>query len=189
MHLQFSLPSSTGWSVRSVRRCQRPFSVACTPGKPHRSTCQHIPRRHWMLSLLAAPLLSTLSQPSSASADTAQKLPKGYEDFAGKLIGALQEAIEADLSDMEERQVRRKADPAKNLVKGWIQDWKERSDLEQEISHRELSGVIRQLGDFYRKQGVRSRLPRSVGEDLLAKLSAAQNSLPLPPSADGKQKA
>ena len=37
-------------------------------------------------------------------------------------------------------QVRRKADPAKNLVKGWIQDWKERSDLEQEISHRELSG-------------------------------------------------
>ena len=29
----------------------------------------------------------------------------GYEDFAGKLIGALQDAIEADLSDMEERQV------------------------------------------------------------------------------------
>ena len=29
----------------------------------------------------------------------------GYEEFAGKLIGALQDAIEADLSDMEERQV------------------------------------------------------------------------------------
>ena len=37
-------------------------------------------------------------------------------------------------------QVRRKADPAKTLVKGWIQDWKERSELEQEVSHRELSG-------------------------------------------------
>ena len=29
----------------------------------------------------------------------------GYEEFAGKLIVALQDAIEADLSDMEERQV------------------------------------------------------------------------------------
>ena len=57
------------------------------------------------------------------------------------------------------------------------------------MGHAAGAGVIRQLGDFYRKQGVRSRLPRSVGEDLLAKLSAAQNSLPLPPSADGKQKA
>lgn len=51
------------------------------------------------------------------------------------------------------------------------------------------TGVIRQLGEFYKRQGVRSRLPRSVGEELLAKLSAAQDSLPLPPSADGKQKA
>ena len=51
------------------------------------------------------------------------------------------------------------------------------------------AGVIRQLGEFYRKQGQRSRLPRAVGEDLLARLSAAQNSLPLPVSADGKQKA
>ena len=51
------------------------------------------------------------------------------------------------------------------------------------------AGVIRQLGDFYRKQGQRSRLPRAVGEDMLARLSAAQNSLPLPASADGKQKA
>ena len=89
-----------------------------------------------MVSLAAAPLLNTLSQPLSAFADNAQKLPKGgggaslfsclscqvpvvwtshceinlcvcagYEEFAGKLIGALQDAIEADLSDMEERQV------------------------------------------------------------------------------------
>ena len=51
------------------------------------------------------------------------------------------------------------------------------------------AGVIRQLGDFYKKQGQRSRLPRSVGEGLLAKLDAAQNALPLPAAADGKQKA
>ena len=49
--------------------------------------------------------------------------------------------------------------------------------------------MIRQLGDFYKKQGQRSRLPRSVGEGLLAQLGAAQNALPLPAAADGKQKA
>ena len=38
-------------------------------------------------------------------------------------------------------QVRRKADPAKNLVKSWIQDWKDVSDVQQEISHKELSGI------------------------------------------------
>lgn len=51
------------------------------------------------------------------------------------------------------------------------------------------SGVIRQLGDFYKTKGVRSRLPRALGEELLVKLNSAQNSLPLPASADGKQKA
>ncbi len=37
-------------------------------------------------------------------------------------------------------QVRRKADPAKSLVKGWIQDWKDMSEVQQETSHKELSG-------------------------------------------------
>jgi len=36
--------------------------------------------------------------------------------------------------------VRRKADPAKNLVKGWIQDWKNRSEVEEQVSYKELSG-------------------------------------------------
>ena len=38
-------------------------------------------------------------------------------------------------------QVRRKADPAKNLVKSWIQNWKDVSDVQQETSHKELSGI------------------------------------------------
>lgn len=37
-------------------------------------------------------------------------------------------------------QVRRKADPAKNLVKGWIQNWKDMMEVQQETSHKELSG-------------------------------------------------
>ena len=38
-------------------------------------------------------------------------------------------------------QVRRKADPAKTLVKSWIQNWKDVSDVQQETSHKELSGI------------------------------------------------
>ena len=55
------------------------------------------------------------------------------------LPGALQRQMH-QVTQKGRVQVRRKADPAKNLVKGWIQDWKERSELEQEVSHRELSG-------------------------------------------------
>ncbi|CAK0785118.1 hypothetical protein CVIRNUC_008324 [Coccomyxa viridis] len=178
--------SSPGLSVQDTRRLH---PVRCSLGTAFSKQQICIQRRHLLMLPAACSLLLAAQQSQAAFADEAIKLPKGYEEFAGKLIGALQDAIEADLSDMEERQVRRKADPAKNLVKSWIQDWKDVSDVQQEISHKELSGVIRQLGDFYKKQGQRSRLPRSVGEGLLAKLGAAQNALPLPAAADGKQKA
>lgn len=121
-------------AVMSLKRGQRPTSVVCLCGSLQKSNYQRIPRRHLMISLTVAPFLSGLCQPSVALAETAQKLPKGvlrcglarpanwypthaliayfshyacagYEEFAGKLIGALQDAIEADLSDMEERQV------------------------------------------------------------------------------------
>lgn len=49
------------------------------------------------------------------------------------------------------------------------------------------TGTIRELGEFYRKKGQRARLPLSFGEELLAKLAAAEKSLPLASSADGKQ--
>lgn len=50
------------------------------------------------------------------------------------------------------------------------------------------AGTIKELGEFYRKKGQRARLPRFLGNELLAKLAAAENALPLPGSADGKQK-
>ncbi len=44
------------------------------------------------------------------------------------------------------------------------------------------------MGEFYRKKGQRARLPRSFGEALLAKLAAAEKSLPLASPAGGIQR-
>ena len=46
-------------------------------------------------------------------------------------------------------QVRKKADPAKNLVKGWLSDWKDAPGVQGEASYTQLSGV-------------RCQVPRSV---------------------------
>ena len=35
------------------------------------------------------------------------------------------------------------------------------------------AGTIKQLGEFYKKKGQRARLPRALGDDLLAKLAEA----------------
>lgn len=51
-----------------------------------------------------------------------------------------------------------------------------------------MTGTIKELGEFYRNKGQRARLPRQFGEELLAKLAAAESSLPLASSADGKQR-
>ncbi|CAL8469845.1 g9387 [Coccomyxa elongata] len=147
-------------------------------------------KRSLLLALAAVPLVGPRilhAQELRSLAETSKRLPPGYEEFAGKLAAALREAIETDLSDAEERQVRKKADPAKNLVKGWLSDWKDTPSLQAEPSYTQLSGTIRELGEFYRKKGQRARLPRSFGEELLAKLAAAEKSLPLASSADGKQ--
>ncbi|KAK9915894.1 hypothetical protein WJX75_005729 [Coccomyxa subellipsoidea] len=147
-------------------------------------------RRILLLLLAATPLLKARSLEAQElfSAQASRRLPPGYEEFAGKLAAALREAIETDLSDAEERQVRKKADPAKNLVKGWLSDWKDAPGVQGEASYTQLSGTIKELGEFYRKRGQRARLPRSLGDELLAKLAAAENALPLASSADGKQK-
>ncbi|BDA47433.1 hypothetical protein COCOBI_10-2810 [Coccomyxa sp. Obi] len=80
------------------------------------------------------------AQESWSTAETSRKPLPGYEEFAGKLAAALREAIDTDLSDAEERKVRKKADPAKNLVKGWLADWKDAPCVQGETSYTQLSG-------------------------------------------------
>ncbi|EIE25666.1 hypothetical protein COCSUDRAFT_52532 [Coccomyxa subellipsoidea C-169] len=177
----------------SCRRTKWQRAVCADEGKERPSTSRQpdiTDRRSIVLMAAALPLLHPRqldAQVLQSFSEPARTLPQGYEEFAGKLAAALREAIETDLSDAEERQVRKKADPAKNLVKGWLSEWKDAQGVQGEASYTQLSGTIKELGEFYRKKGQRARLPRSLGNELLAKLAAAENALPLPGSADGKQ--
>lgn len=38
-------------------------------------------------------------------------------------------------------QVRRKADPAKSLVKVWVKDWRDSPSISRETSYTEISGI------------------------------------------------
>ncbi|GAB4820470.1 hypothetical protein N2152v2_007516 [Parachlorella kessleri] len=102
----------------------------------------------------------------------------GYQEFAVKLIQSLEDAIQVDLDGAEEREVRRKADPAKNLVREFVQKWRDAPLLQEQQSHRRISDTIQQLGRFYQTNGVRARLSQDVGSQLLRQLHQAEEALP-----------
>ncbi|EFN58701.1 hypothetical protein CHLNCDRAFT_140330 [Chlorella variabilis] len=102
-----------------------------------------------------------------------------YEDTAQRLVDALREAISTDLSDAEERQVRRAADPAKSLVRQFLTRWKGNGLVEGEESYRQLSAAIQLLGTFYQQNGQRTRLTGEVGQAVLDRLDAAEAALPM----------
>lgn len=118
-----------------------------------------------------------LSLPRAATAANAT-VPKGYIVTAQKLVDSLREAISTDLSDAEEREVRRAADPAKNLVREFLQRWKGNPLVTGEESYAQLTGAIQQLGAFYKASGQRTRLTPEVGQAILDSLDAAEAALP-----------
>jgi len=127
-------------------------------------------------------LAHSQSQAASAGSLIAEyeesKLPKGYLELSSKLAEALREAIEMDMSDAKEIEVRRKADTAKGLVKDWLSDWRDNGLVSTSTSHRQIKSTILQLGQFYSKNGQRARLSSEVGRTLLDNLGAAIAVLP-----------
>jgi len=121
-------------------------------------------------------LPSLLATPAGAV-----ELPANYVKFARKLLSALRDSIEADLSPANEAEVRRKADPAKMLVKEWVANWRDVRAVSGEVSFKQIKESLQILGDFYLKKGQRTRLPPELGSELLRRLDAA--SAALPPSA------
>lgn len=43
--------------------------------------------------------------------------------------------------DVDLMQVRRKADPAKGLVKEWVQNWRDARAVSKEVSYRKITGL------------------------------------------------
>ena len=138
-------------------------------------------RRQMIIAGLLAPLGAAmiLSTPTPAVADV--PLPQGYQDTARSLVIALRDAVDADLSGAEEREVRRKADPAKDLVRQFMSRWRDVPIVREDPSYTQLTGTIKDLGEFYMKNGQRARLPEDVGKALLARLDVAEGALPPAP--------
>lgn len=81
-------------------------------------------------------------------------------------------------------QVRRKAEPAKDLVRDWTGRWGTGgAGVGGTASHEALSAALRDLGSFYKAAGARARLDAATADAVLAALDAAEAGLP---PAEGK---
>ena len=105
-------------------------------------------------------------------------LPNDFVDTAYDLIDALKESIEVDLSGAPEREVRRKAEPAKDLVKRYINTWSGASAIADTTACKEIRLAVQELGEFYRVQGQRKRMTKEVADSILNHLSVAESALP-----------
>lgn len=146
--------------------------------------------RRSLLQLVAAaslPVALPLSLASPSFADVAInpsdfdfpviELPKDFVTLAYDLIDALRESIETDLSGAPEREVRRKAEPAKDLVKRFINTWGGASAIAETTACSEIRLAVQELGEFYKTQGQRAGLTSDVASSILAHLDQAEKAL------------
>lgn len=133
-------------------------------------------RRECILKTLS--VVSIVSFGSCYSSQAQIELPEDYVKTAHGLIDSLRDSIEADLSGLPEREVRRKAEPAKDFVKKFISIWSDAAVLKDEDSCQEIRVAVQELGDFYRMNGQRNRLNQDVADSILSHLEKAEMALP-----------
>lgn len=164
-----------------AKHARSPIHTRCSNSHQHNQPLNS-DRRDLLIGAVLTPIVvaTGLVAPfrATAAADVVVQLPKGYLDTARSLVIALRDAVDTDLSGAEEREVRRKADPAKELVREFMTKWKDAPLVKDDVSYTQLTGAIKDLGEFYMKNGQRSRLSESVGQALLTRLDAAENALP-----------
>lgn len=66
----------------------------------------------------------------------------------------------------------------KDLVRQFINRWRDDRAVQDVSSFRDISAVLRDLGQFYQKNGQRAALSDEVREEVLAKLRAAEATFP-----------
>lgn len=119
---------------------------------------------------LAAQLPSGLPQ--------APELPRAYTQTVKQLSKALKDAIEAESNGAKEFEVRRKADPAKDLAKQFMRKWQDNPVVAGQAHHDEMRSALQELGLFYQKNGPRIRLSPEAAAAILGHLDAAEAALP-----------
>jgi hypothetical protein len=136
---------------------------------------------------VAAAAAAEAEAPAAAAAAGAEgALPAAYLELARALAAALREAVEADLGGAPEREVRRRADPAKDLVKKFVGRWRGAPEVASAASYAQLTAAVQELGEYYRASGARAALTTAAGGRVLARLAAAEAALgPAPPRRTG----
>lgn len=136
-------------------------------------------RRTLLLTLLGTSIAGgSCLELAGAAVASAPELPDAYAETALSLVKTLREAIEADLDGLPEYEVRRKADPAKDLVKTFMTRWKDVPIVKEDPSYAQLIQSIQELGQFYQKNGQRARMNLGTGRSILDHLDAAEAALP-----------
>ncbi len=181
---QHPLPAAAG----------RALAARCAAVQPARADAEPTPsapaasRRH-LLAAAATVLAAAAAPPPPAAAAAAAAeaaLPAAYLELARALAAALREAVEADLGGAPEREVRRRADPAKDLVKKFVGRWRGAPEVAGAASYAELTAAVQELGEYYRAAGARAALTGAAGGRVLARLAAAEAALgPAPPRRTG----
>lgn len=184
--------------VRHVRSQQQRLVVRCSHSRSSSSSSKPAAQQQQQQSrrqqLLQSSALLVLLQAGEAAANVAEdlerqlpglpagqqavELPKAYSRTMHKLVDALRASIEAEADGAKEAEVRRKADPAKELVREFVGKWQDNPAVAGDPSHDEMRGVLSELGRFYQSAGPRSRLSAEVKGRVLQRLAAVEAALP-----------
>jgi hypothetical protein len=171
-----------------VRSPSTKYSCHMHPSLPKDPKHHNLSRRSALLSFSSLVITPTIiSSPNTAqaaegepqSSSSSSSLPKPYIKTCRGLITSLRDSISADLTGLDEREVRRKADPAKPFVRDFMSNWQDTPLVVDTDSHRELLSTIKALGTFYASRGQRARLDSELGQRLLDSLDAAEAALPV----------
>jgi hypothetical protein len=105
-------------------------------------------------------------------------VPRGYRNTVEGLITSVRDALDADDRGAPERDVRRRADPARERVREFVGKWRDSPVVSGTVYHEEVKAAIAELGAFYSKAGPRAAVTRDVRASVLAHLERAEAALP-----------
>jgi len=118
-----------------------------------------------------------------AAVEAGLDLPDDYFKKAREAVKTLVASLEFEATNPSDADRFRKAEPAKEAVKAFIKDWASAPAAQGERAHDDIVLAVRELGEYYKEHGSRSRLSTEARESVLAKLYDAREALPpAPPS-------